>query len=73
MSGGRKPAEALLSGAIAIFEQLGEKVRSAEGRIELACCYYHQGVFDLARSTLYDALADLTDDDRELKSTALFA
>lgn len=70
VSGGRKPAEALLSGAIAIFEQLGEKVRSAEGKIELACCYYHQGVFDLARSTLYDALTDLTDDDRELKSTA---
>ncbi|HET8669450.1 MAG TPA: hypothetical protein VFM05_02135, partial [Candidatus Saccharimonadales bacterium] len=28
--GGRKPAEALLSGAIAMFQQLGENVRVAE-------------------------------------------
>src|SRR5215204_3689096 len=35
-SGGRKPAEALLNGSIALFEQLGEKMRAAEGRIELA-------------------------------------
>src|SRR6185436_7925418 len=34
-SGGRKPAEALLNGSIAIFEQLSEKSRAAEGRIEL--------------------------------------
>lgn len=71
MLGGRKPAEAMLNGAIALFEQLGEKERAAEGRIELACCYYHQGAFDLARSTLHAALADLTDNDRELKSVAL--
>jgi hypothetical protein len=54
--GGRKPAEALLSGSIAIFEQLHERTRAAEGRIELACCYYHQGAFDLARTTLQCAL-----------------
>ncbi len=69
--GGRKPAEGLLSGAIAIFEQLGEKVRAAEGRIELACCYYHQGVFDLARTTLQSALRDIPTDEIELKSVAL--
>src|SRR5262245_18029040 len=70
-SGGRKPAEALLSGAIAIFEQLGEKVRAAEGRIELACCYYHQGSFDLARATLQSALGDITEDELELRSIGL--
>ena len=69
--GGRKPAEALLSGAIAIFQQLGEKVRVAEGRIELACCYYYQGSFDLARATLQIALAALTDNERELRSVGL--
>lgn len=69
--GGRKPAEALLSGSIAISEHLGERSRAAEGRIELACCYYHQGVFDLARNTLRTALKDLSDDARELKSVAL--
>ena len=70
-AGGRKPAEALLNGSIAIFEQLGEKAKAAEGRIELACCYYHQGVFDLARSTLQSALRDLTHEDRELRCVAL--
>src|SRR6185369_3941546 len=69
--GGRKPAEGLLSGSIAIFEQLGESNRAAEGRIELACCYYHQGAFDIAELTLHAALEGLTDDQSELKSIGL--
>jgi hypothetical protein len=62
--GGRKLAEALLSGSIAIFEQLDERTRTAEGRIELACCYYHQGAFDIARTTLHWALTELPVEDR---------
>lgn len=69
--GGRKSAEALLSGAIAIFEQLDERTRAAEGRIELACCYYHQGAFDLARTTLNWALTELAANDTELKGVGL--
>ena len=69
--GGRKPAEALLSGAIAIFEQLGQIQRAAEGRIELACSYYHQGAFELARTTLHYALQCLNGDERELRSIGL--
>jgi signal transduction histidine kinase/ActR/RegA family two-component response regulator len=69
--GGRKPAEALLSGSIAIFEQMDERVRAAEGRIELACCYYHQGAFDLARATLHCALKALPDNERDLRSVGL--
>jgi signal transduction histidine kinase/ActR/RegA family two-component response regulator len=69
--GGRKSAEALLSGSIAIFEQLNELTRAAEGRIELACCYYHQGAFDLARTTLHWALKELASADDELKGVAL--
>jgi signal transduction histidine kinase/predicted negative regulator of RcsB-dependent stress response/ActR/RegA family two-component response regulator len=69
--GGRKPAEALLSGSIAIFEQLNESTRAAEGRIELACCYYHQGAFDLARTTLHCALGALPNQERDLRSVAL--
>ena len=69
--GGRKPAEALLSGSIAIFEHLNQKSRAAEGRIELACCYYHQGAFDLARATLQCALSDLPPEDCELRSIGL--
>src|SRR5258706_1692305 len=65
---GQKHAEALLSGAVGLFEQLGSKTLSAEGRIELAYCYYREGMFDLARSTLIAALDELSDNDRELRS-----
>jgi signal transduction histidine kinase/ActR/RegA family two-component response regulator len=69
--GGQRLAEALLNGAIALFEHLGDKTRVAEGRIELGSCYYHQGLFDLAHATLDSSLAALSDDDRELKAVAL--
>jgi len=69
--GGRKPAEALLSAAIALSEQIGETVRAAEARIELACCYYHQGVFDLARITLQAAFTNLPRAEEDLRGIAL--
>jgi len=69
--GGQKPAEGLLNGAITLFERLGEKTRVAEARVELACCYYRQGLFDLARVTLRSALEGLSDDEPELKSIGL--
>ena len=68
---GQKHSEALLNGAIGIFEQLGSKSQSAEGRIELASCYYREGLFDLGRSTLLSALGTLSDEDRELRSVGL--
>jgi len=69
--GGQKPAEGLLNGAITLFERLEEKTRVAEARVELACCYYRQGLFDLARTTLRSSLQDLSDDEQEIKSLAL--
>jgi tetratricopeptide (TPR) repeat protein len=68
---GQKHAQALLSGSIAHFEQLGLKTRSAEGRIELAYCYYREGLFDLARSTLQAALQTLPKEEPELRSIGL--
>lgn len=68
---GQKHAEALLNGSIALFEQLGLKTHSAEGRIELAYCYYRQGLYDLARSTLQTSLKELSPDDYELRGAAL--
>jgi TolB-like protein/predicted negative regulator of RcsB-dependent stress response len=68
---GQKHAEALINGAIGIFEQLGAKARCAEGRIELGYCHYREGLFDLARITLLAALETLSDEDRELRSLAL--
>jgi TolB-like protein len=68
---GQKHAEALLNGSIALFEQLGLKTRAAEGRIELAYCYYREGLFDLARSTLQAALQTLHKEETELRSMGL--
>ena len=69
--GGQKPAEGLLNGAITLFERLGEKTRVAEARVELACCYYRQGLFDLARTTLRSSLQDLSEHEQEIKSIGL--
>jgi len=68
---GQKHSAELLNGAIGLFEQLGAKSRSAEGRIELACCYYREGFFDLGRTTLLSALKTLSNDEPELKSLGL--
>ena len=68
---GQKNAENLLSGSIALFEQLGSIVRAAEGRTELALCYYRQGNFDLGRATFVSVLDTLPPDDCELRCLAL--
>ncbi len=68
---GQKHAEALLNGAVALFKQLSSKARVAEGRIELAHCYYRQGLYDLARATIHDSISELSDEYSELRSLAL--
>jgi len=68
---GQRLAEKLISGAIALFEHTGETRKTIQGHIELGCCYYHQGLFDLAHSTLCRCVASLTDADCELKAVAL--
>lgn len=68
---GQKHAEQLLNGSIALFEQLGLRRRAAEGRIELALCYYRQGLFDIGRSTLTRVLDQLSEESTELRGLAL--
>jgi len=68
---GQKHAEALLSGAISMFEHLGARRRSAESRIELALSYYRQGMFDLTKNTLLKTLEELDARDINLRSLAL--
>src|SRR5258705_3142120 len=69
--GGQRLAEVLLSGAMALFDHLGETTKSVETRIELGCCYYHQGLFDLAHTTLSSCVVTLANQDCELKAVAL--
>ena len=69
--GGQKEAQGLLSGSIALFEQVGDKRKASEGRIELAYCYYREGLFDLARTILGSTLKELSDQDENFKAIAL--
>src|ERR1700687_527635 len=71
VAGGQRLAEALLNGAIVLFKKLGDETGAAEGRIELGCCYYHQGLFDLAHATLDASLLALSADELELRSVAM--
>jgi len=68
---GQKQGESLLNGSIALFEEMGASTRVAEARMELALCYYRQGLFDLGRNTLVHVLERLPTDDRELRTLAL--
>jgi TolB-like protein len=68
---GHKQAEVFLAGSVALFEQLGIKSRSVEAQMELARCYYRQGLFDLARETISDTFSLLPDDQIELRTLGL--
>ena len=68
---GQKIAEALLNGSIVLFERLRHRDRATEGQIELACCYWRQGLFELARKLLRSALQKLSSGQRELRLIAL--
>jgi len=69
--GGQKRGESYLSGSIALLEHSGSKVCAAEARIQLARCYFREGLFDEARATLEIALSELPKDQTELRSLGL--
>ncbi|MFN2532910.1 MAG: winged helix-turn-helix domain-containing protein, partial [Pyrinomonadaceae bacterium] len=71
MAGGQKHGEALLNGALGLYEQLGSRFGAAEARIELSACYYRQGLFDLAKDTLDVALAQIPIEHSLLRVLAL--
>lgn len=68
---GQKHSEELLNGSVALFDQLGCRRLAAEGRIELAHCYYREGLFDVGRATLLQVLEEVQGDCWELRSLAL--
>jgi signal transduction histidine kinase/FixJ family two-component response regulator len=74
IEGGQRLAERLLSGAIALFDHLGDTKSSAEAEVEIGYCYYRQGLFDLARCTLRVATSNMsnaTAQEIELRANAL--
>ncbi len=70
-AGSQERAKDLLTRAAEIFEGLGETVRVAEARGDLALCYWRVGAFDEARITLRDALNRLGDADSDLRAILL--
>lgn len=60
---GQKHSEALISGAISLYEHLGLKTQAAEGKSELGRCYEREGILDLARANFLAALEELAPDD----------
>ena len=68
---GQKRAEAFLNAAAALFEHLSINSCAAEAQIELARCYYREGLLDFARDTVSIALSNLPKDQLELKTFAL--
>ena len=71
-TGGRQErAKDLITRSIEILEGLGETVRAAEARGDLALCYWREGAFDEARINLSDALSRLGEADPDLRALLL--
>ena len=68
---GQRHGSELLAGCMAFCEQLGLSRRASEARIEIALCYYRQGLFEPARSALLNVLKSVSREDSELRALAL--
>ncbi len=69
--GDQETAKDLITRSIGIFEQLGQQVRLAEARGEIALCYWREGSYDEARIQLAEALSRLSNQESELKAILL--
>src|SRR5882724_2339850 len=69
--GSQEIAKDLISESANIFEQLGQKEKAAEARIDLGICYWREGAFDEARVTLRHALDTLGNLESEQRLRAL--
>ena len=69
--GSQERAKDLITQSIEVFEGLGDTVRAAEARGDLALCYWREGAFDEARINLNDALSRLGDADSDIRALLL--
>lgn len=70
-NGSQETAKNLITRSIEIFEELGQTRRIAEGRNDLALCYWREGAFQEARIHLKAALAQLKNEDSDLRACVL--
>lgn len=57
----QESAKNLISESVALFESLGETVRAAGARGDLALCYWREGAYDEARDLLTTAFEGVTE------------
>src|SRR5437588_5197279 len=67
----QETAKDLITQSIDLFQHLGLPERVAEARGDLALCYWREGSYDEARSTLIEALDSLGEKDSELRALFL--
>jgi len=70
-SDSQEKAKNLITTSIEIFEKSGKAERVAEGRGDLALCYWREGSFDEARITLANAIEELDGQYENLKAVLL--
>jgi tetratricopeptide (TPR) repeat protein len=61
-------AKDLISESISIFQLHGEPARAAAAQSDLAFCYWREGALDEARVVYLDALAQVPEEDTELRA-----
>jgi CheY-like chemotaxis protein/tetratricopeptide (TPR) repeat protein len=71
IGGAQETAKNLITESIAVFETLQENTRVAEAQIDLTYCYWREGAFDEGRVMLHEARNRLTENDTELRATAM--
>jgi len=69
--GSHEKAKDFITRSIELFEQLELSDNVAEGRGELALCYWREGSFDEARVNLNVALQNASNENNELRATLL--
>jgi len=69
--GSQERAKNLITKAAEMFAAIGDEMKVAEARGDLALCYWREGAFDEARINLADALSRIDDSDPNLKAVLL--
>jgi tetratricopeptide (TPR) repeat protein len=67
IQGAQRGAKDLISESAALFEKLGQTLRAALARSDLALCYWREGAYDEARVLYVRAFDDLEDTEQRAK------
>lgn len=70
VEGAQEAAKNLLTESKLCFEALGDRSGAIEAETEIGWCYFREGALDEARVTLESALANLAEEDNDLRAVA---